>query len=184
MTDLGTVGGDPCTGALGINSKVEVVGWSGDCAVNLHAFLWENGRIIDLNAFNPPHSSLQQLLLAYNINDRGEIVGLGVPPGVSPGDVFNLGHAFVLIPCQGDDDGCQGENPTGVNQNSPAQVTQNPTTMTQGSRSSPSERIGCNSRPISPSVFVSLPRLSTQVIWGMPTAQADQNDLRAWITRF
>jgi len=108
MTDLGTVGGDPCTGALGINSKVQVVGWSGDCAVNLHAFLWENDRIIDLNAFNPPGSSLTQLTLAYNINDRGEIAGLGLPPGVAPGDVFTLGHTFVLIPCDENHPGVEG----------------------------------------------------------------------------
>ena len=63
-----------------------------------HAFLWENDQMIDLNIFLPPNSDLQQLTDAYNINDRGEIVGLGVPPGC--GDEFSsCGHAFVLIPC-------------------------------------------------------------------------------------
>jgi probable HAF family extracellular repeat protein len=63
------VGGDAYSGSLGINSKVQVVGFSGDFGVNLHAFLWENGKIVDLNIFNHTGSGLQQLLLAYNIND-------------------------------------------------------------------------------------------------------------------
>ena len=85
-----------------------MVGFSGDCNVNLHAWLWENGHIIDLNIFNHPGSGLQQLLLAYNINDSGEIDGLGVPPGVNPGDVFTLGHVFVLIPCDENHPGVEG----------------------------------------------------------------------------
>jgi len=80
MTDLGTVGSDPCSGSLGINSRGQVVGFSSTCAVNAHAFLWEDGQITDLNIFNYSGSGLQQLLLAYNINDSGEIAGLGVPP--------------------------------------------------------------------------------------------------------
>lgn len=111
ITDLGTVGGDACSGSLGINSEDQVVGFSSvDCAVNSHAFLWESGHLIDLNIFNYPGSGLDRLLLAYNINDSGEIDGLGVPPGVDPADVFTLGHIFALIPCDGkhrDDEGCQ-----------------------------------------------------------------------------
>ena len=34
----------------------------------------------DLNIFLPPGAGLQQLTDAYNINDHGEITGLGVPP--------------------------------------------------------------------------------------------------------
>jgi len=109
MTDLGTVGGDACSGSLGLDSETQVVGFSSvDCAVNSHAFLWEDGQIIDLNIFNHPGSGLDKLLLAYNINDRGEIDGLGVPPGVNPGDVFNLGHVFVLIPCDENHPGVDG----------------------------------------------------------------------------
>jgi probable HAF family extracellular repeat protein len=112
MTDLGTLGSGsgPCSGALGINSNRQVVGSSGDCLLDQtsHAFLWENGQITDLNIFNHPGSGLQQLMLGYNVNDRGEIDGLGVPPGVNPADVFTLGHVFALIPCEGNDDGCQG----------------------------------------------------------------------------
>ncbi|HKV80238.1 MAG TPA: hypothetical protein VJP02_18965 [Candidatus Sulfotelmatobacter sp.] len=74
-----------------------------------HASLWENGRVIDLNIFLSPGSALQQLTDAYNINDRGEIVGLGVPTGC--GDEFACGRIFVLIPCVNDDalgdEGCR-----------------------------------------------------------------------------
>jgi probable HAF family extracellular repeat protein len=112
MTDLGTIGSDACSGPLGINSRSQVVGFSGDCVSNGHAWLLENGQIIDLNIFNHPGSGLDKLLLAYNINDSGEIDGLGVPPGVDPGDVFTLGHVFVLIPCDEnhDDRECGEDN--------------------------------------------------------------------------
>ena len=60
MSDLGTVGSDPCSGALGINSRHQVVGFSSNCMVNLHAFLWEDGQITDLNVFNRPGSGLQR----------------------------------------------------------------------------------------------------------------------------
>jgi probable HAF family extracellular repeat protein len=109
ITDLGTVGGDACSGSLGVNSETQVVGFSSvDCAVNSHAFLWEDSQLIDLNIFNHPDSGLQQLLLAVNINDSGEIAGLGVPPGVDPKDVFTLGHTFVLIPCDENHPGVEG----------------------------------------------------------------------------
>lgn len=62
-----------------------------------HAFLWQRGSMVDLNTLIPPDSGLQ-LVYAEAINDAGEIVGIGVPPGVSPADVETLGHAYVLIP--------------------------------------------------------------------------------------
>jgi probable HAF family extracellular repeat protein len=131
MTDLGTVGGNDCSNAFGINSKSQVVGQSFPCNVNAvaHAFLWEHGHIIDLNDFVPPGSDLT-VLDAEEINDRGEIFADASLPN---GDH----RAVVLIPCQGDDNGCQGERPTGVTQNSPALVMQNPRT----SGPSPSERV-------------------------------------------
>jgi probable HAF family extracellular repeat protein len=101
LTNLGTVRGDSCSNALSINSKRQVVGVSAKTCDFVtderHAFLWENNQMIDLNLFLPPNSDLQQLTDAYNINDRGEIDGLGVPPGC--GDEFSCGHVFVLIPC-------------------------------------------------------------------------------------
>jgi probable HAF family extracellular repeat protein len=127
MTDLGTLNGDSCSAPQGINSKRQVVGVSFDCIVGGgRAWLWENGQLIDLNTFVPPGSSLQQLVDAFNINDSGEIDGLGVPPGVNPGDVFTLGHVFVLIPCDDNHPGVEGcdysmmEAPTAAPQTSPA----------------------------------------------------------------
>ena len=53
--------------------------------------------MVDLNTLIPPDSGLQ-LVYAEAVNDAGEIAGIGVPPGVSPADVEDLGHAYVLIP--------------------------------------------------------------------------------------
>ena len=139
MTDLTNVSSE-CTDSLGINSERQVVGYS--CS-EPDALLWENGQEVDLNIFNHPDSGLQQLVLAYNINDAGEIVGLGVPPGVDPADVFTLGHVFALIPCDDkhdDGEGCEDGRATDTTRRIPAQVNQNPTaTTTQPSL--PSERL-------------------------------------------
>ncbi len=102
-TDLGAVPHDCFSRALAINANAQVVGNSFSCGFNSHdlfhhAFLWENGSIVDLNALIPPDSTLQ-LVLANDINNGGEIAGEGVPPGVHPLDVFTQGHAFLLIPC-------------------------------------------------------------------------------------
>lgn len=88
MTDLGTVGTDPCSRALAINSKGQVVGGSSDCNTFLHAYIWEDGGdMIDLNTFVPPGSDLT-LTLATFINEHGVIAGNGV---LSNGDT----HAFM-----------------------------------------------------------------------------------------
>jgi probable HAF family extracellular repeat protein len=99
MTDLGTLPGDPCSRANWINEQRQIVGNSSDCTNPFHAILWEDGGpAIDLNTLIPPNSSLQ-LTNAYDINDRGEIAGAGLPPGCQPVDVGICGHAFFLIPC-------------------------------------------------------------------------------------
>ena len=106
MTNLGTLPGNACSVSDAINSSGQVVGGSGisgsaffpACTDSVeHAFLAENGRIIDLNRFVPDSSDLT-LNEAMFINDRGEISGTGTLPG---GDQ----HAFLLIPCGQDDDG-------------------------------------------------------------------------------
>jgi probable HAF family extracellular repeat protein len=97
ITDLGTLDDDCASRALAINSKNQIIGQSFNCDTNtLRAVLWEKESVIDLNAAIPPNSSLQ-LVEPFNINDRGEIVGRGLPAGCDDGDV--CGHIFLLIPC-------------------------------------------------------------------------------------
>jgi hypothetical protein len=60
------------------------------------AALWDNGKILDLNAAVAGTPSLQ-LVAVDNINDRGEIAGRGLPPNCD--DLFACGHAYLLIPC-------------------------------------------------------------------------------------
>jgi probable HAF family extracellular repeat protein len=112
-TDLGTIPGYDCSNALARNSNGQVVGQAFDCVTQLqHATTWEDGQIVDLNSVIPPGSSLE-LVEAFNINERGEILGAGVPPGVPPtGDeVDTVGRLFLLIPCESErnhsDDGCE-----------------------------------------------------------------------------
>jgi probable HAF family extracellular repeat protein len=88
--DLGTLGDEaaPST-ALDINAQAQVVGTSEAISDHLRAFLWEKGKMINLNELIPPHSGWV-LLVASRINDKGEILGRG----------YYLGsiHAFLLEP--------------------------------------------------------------------------------------
>jgi probable HAF family extracellular repeat protein len=107
MTDLGAAPGDRCGFAYGINASTQIVGASGVCHGGVDAFLWENGAIYNLNDLIPSNSPLH-LVYGLDISDRGEITGLGVPPGVSVYDVETLGHAFLLVPCEEGE--CSGDD--------------------------------------------------------------------------
>jgi probable HAF family extracellular repeat protein len=112
MTDLGTLGTDPCSTALSINSQGQIVGASTNCTHHVRGFLWENGGpMIDLNALVLTGSGLT-VRSGDQINDRGEIAGRGVLPN---GDV----HAILLIPIGDCDDDCEGRT---VSQNNLAPI--------------------------------------------------------------
>ena len=104
ITDLGTLySGSSCgiPGSVGlqVNSKTQIVGNSW-CDTSAATFLWEEGSMVDLNTLIPPNSGMQ-LVDAQNINERGEITGLGILPN---GDL----HVFLLIPCDENHPGVEG----------------------------------------------------------------------------
>ncbi len=75
-TDLGTLGGDQSF-AWAVNKNGQAAGWS-DLAggKGTHAFLWQKGKMVDLNDLIPADSGWV-LQKACGINDAGQIVGHG-----------------------------------------------------------------------------------------------------------
>jgi len=74
--DLGTLDGQGRSEALGVNDRDQVVGLS---ASSGHAFLWQDGQMLDLNKLVVPGTRLT-LTNAQDINDRGEITGQATDP--------------------------------------------------------------------------------------------------------
>jgi probable HAF family extracellular repeat protein len=116
VKDLGTLPGYDCSFATGRNSRGQIIGQSFDCVTALqHATLWEDGVTIDLNTLVSSDSNLV-LVEGVNINDRGVILGIGVPFGIPPtGEEEDLvGRLFLLIPCSNPDSrfgrGCELSN--------------------------------------------------------------------------
>jgi probable HAF family extracellular repeat protein len=91
MKDLGVIDGGPASWGFGINSHGVVVGQSDctSCSAGYAAFVYRNGKMLDLNTLIQPGSGwiLEQ---ANSINDAGEIVGYGTHNGQQ--------HAFLLTP--------------------------------------------------------------------------------------
>lgn len=73
---LGTLGGGS-SDALRINNSQQVVGTStlADDSTQ-HAFLWEDGNLIDLNSLVDPGIGWE-LTSAFEINNNGDIIGIG-----------------------------------------------------------------------------------------------------------
>ena len=59
----------------------------------------------DLNTLIAPGSGFQ-LTIAFNINDRGEILAKAAPIGFTPNDDEDLGHLVLLVPCHDEDVDC------------------------------------------------------------------------------
>jgi probable HAF family extracellular repeat protein len=96
MIDLGTLPGDVYSEALGINEDGQIVGASyGANFATSRAFIWENGRMTDLNKHLASRSRLY-LLYANDINDRGEIAGGACE--LLKGACGSKAPAFLAIP--------------------------------------------------------------------------------------
>jgi probable HAF family extracellular repeat protein len=159
MTDLGTMGTDPCSRALMMNSHGQIVGTTiAVCGeLSTHAFLWENGGpMIDLNTLIPPNSGVL-LNEADNINERGEIVASGLPPGCD--DRFVCGRVYLLVPCGANDaSGCENAevSTAAAVQNRSALVANN-IAMSTRSRSRPSGGMAAWRTGMAPQYHVSVP---------------------------
>jgi probable HAF family extracellular repeat protein len=87
IVDLGALGTDPYSQALGINERRQVVGVSfSEGFATCRAFLWEHGTMSDLNDLAPGYSG--HLCAANDINDRGQITGEAVQQGTGRSAAF------------------------------------------------------------------------------------------------
>jgi probable HAF family extracellular repeat protein len=104
VTDLGTLGG-ASSEALGINASGEIAGDSYSAANSMHAVVWNNLEIKDLD----PLFGVNNLGTAYAINDVGQLVGVIASAGnyhatlwnpsggsqdLSPNDVYATANAI------------------------------------------------------------------------------------------
>jgi probable HAF family extracellular repeat protein len=95
MRDLGTLPGDSASLAFGLNDGGQVVGGScvdatfNDC----RAFLWQDGKMIDVNSLVQAGSTPLYLFFGNDINARGEIAAYAFDQ--NNGEF----HAALLIPC-------------------------------------------------------------------------------------
>jgi probable HAF family extracellular repeat protein len=80
-TYLGSLGGSSSL-AYGINDHKQIVGWASTSSGDSHAFLWEDGAMIDLGTLGGEHST------ARAINNLGQVVG-------HSGTLSNEEHAFL-----------------------------------------------------------------------------------------
>jgi probable HAF family extracellular repeat protein len=110
MQDLGTVEGDSSSYAFSVNDKDQVVGISADINGYLHAFVWQDGIMTDLNKVIQ-HGFNLGLIEAFDINNRGEIIGLAAL------DLNDEDHAFLAIPCDEEHaswKGCENEDAAAI----------------------------------------------------------------------
>jgi probable HAF family extracellular repeat protein len=94
IVNLHTLPGDALAEATGVNDFGQIVGTSFNASGAPRVFLWENGRIYDLNTLVQPNAPLY-LLESGDINDRGEITGLACI--LVDGACGTVLHTFVAI---------------------------------------------------------------------------------------
>lgn len=92
LIDIGSFGAD--TRASAINRHDDVVG-TVDFPSGQRAFLWRGGRFIDLTAALDPADGWV-LNTAADINDRGQIVGIGIHNGFQRGYVLDFGSPAAV----------------------------------------------------------------------------------------
>ena len=126
MHDLGAI--DGCSYAFSINARRQIVGNTGtDCGTT--GFLWENGGpMVDLNTLVSSKSVLT-VQGVININDHGEIAGIGVA-------VNDRTYAILLIPCDAEHPNLAGcdyslVDATDATRASPAPFMRKPTSPNQ-----------------------------------------------------
>jgi probable HAF family extracellular repeat protein len=98
MQNLHALPGDALSEALGINEAGQVVGVSYAAGfANPRAFIYENGKMTDLNKLISVNSGLT-LQVAQDINDEGVIIGQAIGQGSGACGASSNGCAFVAIP--------------------------------------------------------------------------------------
>ena len=100
MISLGTLGGN-YSEARGINDKGQVVGFSQNSLGETHAFIWQDGRMTDLDPLDPTRPSM-----AYSINNQGQTVGslgyiaaiwqYGTMDLLLPGGYYDFSDAYSI----------------------------------------------------------------------------------------
>jgi probable HAF family extracellular repeat protein len=101
IVNLGALAGDPQSEATGINDFGQIVGTSFNPNTGAsRVYLWENGKLYDLNTLVQPNAPLY-LLASGDINDSGTITGLACV--VVAGACGTVLHTFVAIVAQGAD---------------------------------------------------------------------------------
>lgn len=90
--DLGTLGNGLSSGAVAINERGQVLGWSHLTGDIYRGFVWQNGKMRDLGSLrgHGDDDELTSSLDRSSINERGQIVGTSLTKGDRP-----HAHAFV-----------------------------------------------------------------------------------------
>jgi probable HAF family extracellular repeat protein len=93
IVNLHSLPGDALAEATGVNDFGQIAGTSFDAAGNPRVFLWQNGRMYDVNSLVQADAPLY-LLATGDINDRAAITGLGC---VMVGGACGPVHTFIAI---------------------------------------------------------------------------------------